>query len=594
MLDLPRSVPYPARVKELTLPFTLSILGLGPLAAAPILTEMGSLQQLLENEDIPSAASSDKYRLPTQDELTAFRTAVQHVLDGNLQAAADEAIDANYELVDFEDTDTSDDFVLLREKSPRDHRGGLYAIDTTPERRLVVQCPHPLFDGVRVAAADLFIDTDSVAYLQAGTHRNNSPTESDCDGDLGGDAYRISDMAHQPDGFFQAAHEVIEAHFDDTVSLSFHGMADDSDPADVVISNGTSRVFYGNSLSRNLATRMNEILDAAADSREAVSHQEPGEDPSLSGSTNTQGRVTNGSPEPCMTEAPTAIFPERFIHMECAPNVRDGDASNWAFVTQTLNERVPLFSDPDPDLPTGDIVITEIMPNPQAVGENTGEYIELFNHTDAPIDMTGWKFIDRQGNTASVSGIIQPGDLFVVGVSADINGGAPGGVPDAVWVDGPGNLTLTNTGDTIILFDGDGDPVASVHYGDLDDDDGLALEIAVANGHPKGQTLQSDYVFSTTAFGNDFGSPGARGDSQFPLPDPRPGASITDDDLSISFAAARAVTYTLWDSPDLDDWDETPGEDSVIGANMEASFDLLLPNETMRFFRLVHDYAAPE
>lgn len=569
-------------------------LAIGPLFAVPVLDEMGSLQQLLENEDIPSEESSDKYRLPTGDELTAFRVALQHILDGNLQAAADEAVDANYEVVSFEDTDTNDDFVLLREKSPRDHRGGLYAIDATPERTMVVQCPHPLFDGVRVAAADIFIDTHSVAYLQAGTHRNNSPTESNCDGDLGGDAYRISDMAHQPDGFFQAAHEVIEAHFDRSVSLSFHGMKDESDPADVVISNGTSRVFPGNSLSRDLATRMNEILDADADLREAVSHQEPGENPALSGSTNTQGRVTNGSPEPCMTEAPTAIFPERFIHMECAPNVRDGDASNWDFVTQTLSELIPIFSDPDPGLPTGDIVITEIMPNPQQVGEGTGEYIELFNHTGAPIDMTGWKFIDRQSNAASFSGVIQPGDLFVVGVSGDVNGGAPGGVPDAVWVDGPGDLTLTNTGDTIILFDNNDDPVASIHYGDLDDDDGLALEIAVGNSHPNSQTLQSDYTFSTTAFGADFGSPGTRGDSQFPVPDPGAGASITEDDLLICFNAARAVTYALWDSPDLDDWDETPGETPVVGDGQEASFDFLLPNDPARFYRLIHDYAAPE
>ncbi|MDZ7766772.1 MAG: hypothetical protein U5K00_20515 [Melioribacteraceae bacterium] len=30
----------------------------------------------------------------------------------------------------------------------------------------------------------------------------------------------------------------------------------------------------------------------------------------------------------------------------------------------------------------GDIVITEIMPDPAAVSDNSGEYIELYNHTN--------------------------------------------------------------------------------------------------------------------------------------------------------------------------------------------------------------------
>ncbi len=567
-----------------------------PLAAEPVLNEAGDLQATLEGMSIP-AAEGDDYALPDENELAAFRAALRHILDGDLQSAADEAVNANYDVVSYTDNVTADVFAMLREKNSNQHWGGTYVIDLTPERELVVESPHPLYDGVRIAAIDIFMDTGAVAFLQAGTHRNNSTTESDCDGDLGGEAYRISDMAHAPGSLFQAAHEVIEAHFDRTVSLSFHGMADDSDPADVVVSNGTSREFWGNSLSRDLATRMNEIILAndANDTRYAVSHQEPGENPALSGSTNTQGRATNGSPDLCMADAPAAIFPERFIHMECAPNVREGDPSNWSFVIQTLNERIPLFADPDPDLPTGDIVITEIMPNPQQVGEGTGEYIELFNHTGFPITMTDWSLVDRQLNRATFSGVIQPGDLFVVGVNSDLNGGGqPGGVPDAVWTDVDGDMTLTNTGDTIILFDDNDDPVASVVYGDVDDDDGMALEILVANQHPNGQTIQASYAFSATPFGADLGSPGTRGDSQFPLPDPGTAVEIDGSDLSIAFTAARAVTYTLWDSPDLDDWDETPGETPVVGDGIDAAFELTLPLDPARFYRLVHDYAAPE
>jgi hypothetical protein len=293
----------------------VSLMSACRLASEPVLQENGDLEAMLDAFPIPSEASPDKYRLPTAPELSSFRAALTHILDGDLQAAADVAVAANYDVVSYTDNVSADVFALLREKNSNRHWGGLYVIDRTPERALVVQCPHPIYDGVRVPCADIFKDTQAVAFLLAGTHRNNSPVESACDGDLEGAPYRISDMAHAPDSIFQAAHEVIEGHFSRSVSLSFHGMAEATDPADVVVSNGTGRTFRGNSLSRVLTARMNQILAAALDPRVAVSHQEPGFDPGLSGSDNTQGRFTNHSPDLCHADAPNAVFPERFIHM---------------------------------------------------------------------------------------------------------------------------------------------------------------------------------------------------------------------------------------------------------------------------------------
>ena len=570
---------------------------MSPVHSAPILVENGDLQALIDGTAIPSAASPDKYQVPTDDQRDAFRAALKHILDGNLQSAADEAATANYDLVSYTDDNSADTFAILREKDSNQHWGGLYVIDLTPERALVVQCPHPLYDGVRVPATDIFIDTHAVVYMQAGTHRNNSPTPSDCDGDLQGEAYRISDMAHAPDSLFQAAHDVIEAHFDRTVSLNLHGMADGSDDSDAVVSNGTSDVWIGNSLSRDLATRMNEIIlaDDANDSRYAVSHQEPGEDPNLSGSNNTLGRHTNGSSEPCMTAAVTAVFPERFIHLETDPDVRDAPASNWSFITQALNDLIPLFSDPDPGLPTGDLIITEIMPNPDQVGEGTGEYLEVFNHTGSAINMVNWVIVDDQDNQATFSGVVEPGDLFVIGVSADLNGAAPGGTPDAVWSDSVGDLTLTNTRDVISILNQNGDLVASIAYDDGDPfGAGVALEIAVGNRPLNGQTYGSDYVESLTPFGSDFGSPGLRGESQFPLPGCSLDPQLLGDDIELIFPASRAVTYTLWNSGDLDDWNEVLTADPIIGSGSEAQFTVPKPDDDAFFYQLVHDYAAPE
>lgn len=580
--------------------FIAALVGSSSLSAVPIVNEAGDLQALIDGTNIPTAASLDKYRLPTDPELAAFRSALQHILDGNLQAAADAAADANYDVVSYSDNVTTDTFALLREKNSNQHWGGLYVVDLTPERTLVVECPHPLYDGVRVPATDIFMDTNAVAYLQSGTHRNNSPTESDCDGDLGGNPYRISDMAHAPESVFQAAHEVIEAHFTRTVSLSFHGMAEGSDPADICVSNGTPTDFVGNSLSRALATRMNQIIlaDDPMDTRYTVSHQELGVSASLSGSTNTQGRATNRSTDLCHADAPFAIFPERFIHMEADPDVRDGESANWAFVIQALNELIPLFSNPEPDLPTGDITITEMMANPAQVSDGTGEYLELFNHTSETIDMTGWTIVDRDENVASFSAmsIIAPGDLFVVGVSNDLNGGGePGGIPDAAWTDDSGDLTLTNGGDFIYLFDTNHDLVASISYENGNPFGvGVALEIATGNAHPSGQTLQSDYVESLTAYGADFGSPGTRGESQYPLPNTPLQPSIIGSDLHLTFPTATAVTYALWDSALLDDWDEVLSEDPVIGDGLDAEYTFPLPGDDAYFYRLEYDYAAPE
>jgi hypothetical protein len=235
------------------------------------------------------------------------------------------------------------------------------------------------------------------------------------------------------------------------------------------------------------------------------------------------------------------------------------------------------------------------MANPDQVGDGSGEYLELFNHSGSPIDMTGWTIADRGVNTATFSGVIDPGALFVVGSSGDLNGAAPGGAPDAVWTDDVGNLTLTNTGDTISLLDANGDLVASVAYADGDPFGvGVSLELAVGNAHPNGQTSGDDYVASVTPFGADWGSPGTRGATQYPLPDPALGVEQQGDDLHLDFPTVPAVSYQLWRSLNLDDWFEVGAMDPVIGDGEEGGFTFPLPVEDAEFYRLELRYPAAE
>ncbi|MEL6823079.1 MAG: endonuclease, partial [Calditrichota bacterium] len=43
---------------------------------------------------------------------------------------------------------------------------------------------------------------------------------------------------------------------------------------------------------------------------------------------------------------------------------------------------------------TGDVIISEIMKNPQVVSDSDGEWFELFNATASPIDINGWTIAD--------------------------------------------------------------------------------------------------------------------------------------------------------------------------------------------------------
>ncbi len=235
------------------------------------------------------------------------------------------------------------------------------------------------------------------------------------------------------------------------------------------------------------------------------------------------------------------------------------------------------------------------MADPQQVGDATGEYLELFNQTGNPIDMTGWRIIDRGGNAATFSGVVAPGDLFVVGVSGDLNGGGnPGGAPDAVWTDETGDLTLTNSGEIIGILDANGDLVASTAYEGSAISPGTSREIHIANGHPSGQTDDTRYSASVTAFGADLGSPGTRGSSTFPLvvPTVEISTSVAPAELSFDFATRPAVTYSLWKSPDLDAWSPVEDLEPWIGDGGGAAFVLPMPGDPSLFYQIRLRYAA--
>jgi len=77
----------------------------------------------------------------------------------------------------------------------------------------------------------------------------------------------------------------------------------------------------------------------------------------------------------------------------------------------------------------GDVLISELMLSPGAVGDDVGTWIELHNTTDSDLELMGWVLTDDAGQSVEIneSLALESGGFVVLGASKDTteNGGAP-------------------------------------------------------------------------------------------------------------------------------------------------------------------------
>ena len=116
-------------------------------------------------------------------------------------------------------------------------------------------------------------------------------------------------MAHTDESFFQAAHEVLSDDLPETTIVSLHFFLEPG----ASVSNGKTQPTTPDSPSAQVTDAMalafpNELVTSCNDYG-AGNH-----DPRICGTTNTQGRYLNGSPDACGTGASSASG--RFIHLE--------------------------------------------------------------------------------------------------------------------------------------------------------------------------------------------------------------------------------------------------------------------------------------
>ena len=107
------------------------------------------------------------------------------------------------------------------------------------------------------------------------------------------------------------------------------------------------------------------------------------------------------------------------------------------------------------------VVINEILYNDPGAGADVEEFIELHNTGATAVSLVNYTFTQGVTHTFS-TGMIPAGGFFVIAVDSTAFHNAFGMAPDAVWTGGG----LSNGGEDITIYDGNGTFVDSVNYDD--------------------------------------------------------------------------------------------------------------------------------
>ena len=167
-------------------------------------------------------------------------------------------------------------------------------------------------------------------------------------------------------------------------------------------------------------------------------------------------------------------------------------------------------------LPKIELMITEIMQNPDAVSDANGEYFELYNPTEFPINLKGWIIKDDLADGTPhiiASDVIVPADGFVVLARNDdfaTNGN--------VLVDYEYSSTImNNTSDAIILENGENTEIDRTVYDGgpvWPNPTGASMEYVGSNIQDNNDGSLWKTAEASDGISPDFGSPGTDGENQ--------------------------------------------------------------------------------
>lgn len=309
----------------------LALLSVSCVRAASV-SQTADIRTYLNAISIPGA-NSETFVPPGDSDIATWRRAVDALLTAQYAQAATIADPLGYDVVKVTDSGRAKAYYVLRERSATSRGLGTYVYNPSACRMISLHVPHASADAnTKPEAIALFAELNAVTLLIAGTHRCANADASACDGNTtacgASGKFRISDVAHYTQNFFEPAHEEVIKNIPGVISVAIHGEGTTRSP-DVLISNGTCTTPAGQSLPALLAAQFNRIFTDAGGTLKAGTCNSPGGSTDLCAEVDVQGRFANGSASlcNCQSPAPSACsttlgcvravsFPEKFIHVE--------------------------------------------------------------------------------------------------------------------------------------------------------------------------------------------------------------------------------------------------------------------------------------
>lgn len=269
-----------------------------------------------KNTIFPPRGDSDRYATPSDEQLEAFATSVRAAVAGDRDAWG-RAFEAGYLLCARPNEDT-----LLWRPAIAGSGWAIVALRARNARALVFEVPHPIYDAGTLREGRYAYDAlKARALIASGTHRCANAGFTTCEGltrvcSNRLEPYRESDVAHNERSMFHTAHRVLSDAYRTDRIISLHGMGEDG----ISLSDGTTiptsstsavaHLLFGleDAFELELVTACNDAPGAAVSAH-------------LCGTTNIQGRYTNGLSDTACTGTATASS-DRFFHIEQSSAVR--------------------------------------------------------------------------------------------------------------------------------------------------------------------------------------------------------------------------------------------------------------------------------
>jgi len=280
--------------------------------------------------------TGNNYIEPNVSELSTWSTTINNLVTGNYTTAANTANTLAYDLIQFSDTSFNPNRTYYILQSNGSNLWGTYIYYPNFCRPLVIQSPHPKADlNTGKEAAHVFRSTEAQFFCLSGTHRCNHSRFSICDGvtsacSSSSTNFRISDLAHNTNSIFQKTTEVLFNTFNNTHFIQLHGFTKQSTDPYVILSNGTQVTPTPDYLS----IFSTELFNQDSTLTFKIAHTDLTWT-RLRGFTNTQGRLINGSQNPCNNGAINSFG--RFFHVEQEKTKLRDDITGWDKVANALN-----------------------------------------------------------------------------------------------------------------------------------------------------------------------------------------------------------------------------------------------------------------